>query len=82
MIEPDEAVAILHTRIDGNQRVFICAETTSTEGYIVSVRRLYERPETLTEGKYMPEGLGFPGGASVSDTGQEASYWDVFLYPT
>lgn len=77
VIEPDEAVAVLHTWIDGDQRVFVCAESTSTEGYIVSMRRLYERRETPVDEMYVPR--RFPEDVSVSDTSQEAPYWDVSL---
>jgi hypothetical protein len=76
VIEPDEAVAILHTRIDGDQRVFVCAESTSTEGYIVSVRRLYERRETPVSEMYVPK--RFPGGVGLAEANQ-APYWDVSI---
>jgi hypothetical protein len=76
VIEPDEAVAILHTRIDGDQRVFVCAEPTSTEGYIVSVRRLYERRETPVDEMYVPE--RFSGGVGLAEA-NEAPYWDVSI---
>jgi hypothetical protein len=76
MIEPDEAVAILHTWIDGDQRVFVCAELTSTEGYIVSLRRLYERWETPVREMYVPE--RFPGGVGLAEA-NEAPYWDVSI---
>jgi hypothetical protein len=76
VIEPDEAVAILHTRIDGDQRVFVCAEPTSTEGYIVSVRRLYERRETPVDEMYVPR--RFPKGVGLTEA-NEAPYWDVSI---
>jgi hypothetical protein len=35
VIEPGDARVILHTRIDGELRVFMCGDSTSAQGYTV-----------------------------------------------